>query len=99
VATLSARFRDIPAIVGALMRVLFFLSPIIWVTERIDGEIAHLILGLNPFYHLLQIVRLPLLGEMPTSINWALSLFAMVASTAIAYVMYRKFDDKIAYWV
>jgi len=44
-------------------------------------------------------VRLPLLGEMPTSINWALSLFAMVASTAIAYVMYRKFDDKIAYWV
>lgn len=99
VATLSARFRDIPAIVSALMRVLFFLSPIIWVTERIDGDIAHLILGLNPFYHLLQIVRLPLLGEVPTTINYALSLFAMIASSAIAYVLYRKFDNKIAYWV
>ncbi len=99
IATLGARFRDLPAIVSAVMRVLFFLSPIIWVTERIDGQIAHFILGLNPFYHLLQIVRLPLLGEMPTSINWALSIFALIASSILAYVMYRRFDSKIAYWV
>ena len=99
IATLGARFRDLPAIVSAVMRVLFFLSPIIWVTERIDGQIAHFILGLNPFYHLLQIVRLPLLGEMPTSINWALSIFALITSSILAYVMYRRFDSKIAYWV
>jgi lipopolysaccharide transport system permease protein len=98
-ATLGARFRDLPAIVSAVMRVLFFLSPIIWVTERIDGQIAHFILGLNPFYHLLQIVRLPLLGEMPTSINWALSVFALIASSILAYGTYRRFDSKIAYWV
>lgn len=99
IATISARIRDLPAIVGAVMRVLFFLSPIIWVTERINGQIAHFILGLNPFYHLLQIVRLPLLGEAPTNINWLLSTSAALISGFIAWVLYRKYDNKIAYWV
>lgn len=99
IATISARVRDLPAIVGAVMRVLFFLSPIIWVTDRIDSQIAHFILGLNPFYHLLQIVRLPLLGQAPTIINWLLSLCALVISGIVAWVLFKKYDDKIAYWV
>lgn len=99
VATIGARSRDFTSIVAAVMRVLFFLSPIIWVTERIRGDIAHFILGLNPFYHLLQIVRLPLLGEAPTNINWLLAIVAVVISGAIAYRVFKKFDHKIAYWV
>lgn len=98
-ATMSARIRDLPAITAAVMRVLFFLSPIIWVTDRIQSDIAHLILGLNPFYHLLQIVRLPLLGEVPTLTNWLLSIFAATFSAVIAWIVFKKFDHKIAYWV
>lgn len=98
-AMLSARYRDIPQVISSIVTIMFFVSPVMWQPSLIPAGSAHLLLGLNPIYHLLQIVRLPLLGQLPTIENWLLSaVFAVVGWVAVSLAM-RKYQKQIAYWV
>ena len=99
-AITSARFRDVPPMVNSVVTVAFYVTPVIWMADNLgDSQLAHLLLGLNPFYHLLQIARLPLLGELPTIENWALSLMSACVFWLTALLAYRKFANRIPYWV
>ncbi|MBW8814994.1 MAG: ABC transporter permease [Caulobacterales bacterium] len=57
----SARFRDIPQIVMSIMQFAMFMTPVFWLPDRFGSHSA--VLNFNPFYHLLQAVRAPLLGQ------------------------------------
>ena len=59
-----ARFRDIGPIVGSVMQIAFFLTPVIWQPEQLGP--SRWMLPLNPFFALLEIVRAPLLGTVPS---------------------------------
>jgi ABC-type polysaccharide/polyol phosphate export permease len=59
-AIASARFRDIPQIVQSVMQFAMFMTPVFWKSDRFGAN--HLFLELNPFYHVLEAVRAPLLG-------------------------------------
>jgi ABC-type polysaccharide/polyol phosphate export permease len=59
-AIASARFRDIPQIVQSVMQFAMFMTPVFWKSDRFGPN--HIFLELNPFYHMLQAVRAPLLG-------------------------------------
>lgn len=99
-AIFAARFRDIPPIVNSVVTVAFYVTPVIWMADNLgDSQVAHLLLGLNPFYHLLQIARLPLLGQSPTIENWALALLSAGVFWAISLAFYKKFENRIPYWV
>jgi lipopolysaccharide transport system permease protein len=96
---LSARYRDLPPIVSSLMTIAFYVTPVMWSPSLLPAGTAHLLLGLNPLYHLLQIVRLPLLAQFPTLENWILSAtFAIVGWVAVSLVM-KKFKSQIAFWL
>ena len=57
-ATVSARFRDVPQIIGSLLQFVFFLSPIFWKpTPEMEGSIF---VENNPFYLMVQAIRDPL---------------------------------------
>jgi lipopolysaccharide transport system permease protein len=97
---ICARFRDTPQIVNSLLTIAFYITPVMWYPKLIGNtEIAHLLLGLNPLYHWIQIVRLPILGEWPTLENWALALLSAGTGWLVAMVTYRKYRQMIAYWV
>lgn len=99
-AVISARFRDVPPIVNSVVTVAFYVTPVIWMADNLgDNKLAHLLLGLNPFYHLLQVARLPLLGQFPTIENWSLALMSAGVFWVLGLAIYRKFENKIAYWV
>ena len=99
-SVVATRFRDVPPIVNSVVTVAFYVTPVIWMADNLgDNQLAHLLLGLNPFYHLLQVARLPLLGQMPTIENWALALLSAGVFWAIGLAIYKKFEHKIAYWV
>jgi ABC-type polysaccharide/polyol phosphate export permease len=96
----ATRYRDVPPIVNSVVTVGFYVTPVIWMADNLgDNQLAHLLLGLNPFYHLLQIIRLPLLGQMPTPENWGLALLSAGVFWAIGLAIYKKFEHRIAYWV
>lgn len=97
---LSVRYRDMPPIVNSLLTITFYLTPVMWYPSLIgNNQTAHFLLGLNPFYHLIQIVRLPILGQWPTLENWGLSILFAIVGLAFSAVIFKKFRTKIAYWV
>jgi ABC-type polysaccharide/polyol phosphate export permease len=95
----TARFRDMQQIISSVLAVLFYVTPVIWQPQLIPPGIAHLLLGLNPMYHFLQLLRLPILGEAPTLENWVLALICALTTSAIALVSSRRYRHKLAYWV
>src|SRR6201996_6978440 len=62
VGIILARFRDIPQIVQSITQAAAIMTPVFWLPDRIPPR-YHLILDANPFYHLLQAVRAPLMGR------------------------------------
>lgn len=94
---LSARFRDIPQIIASLVQVIFFITPIIWQPEMLKGRT--MILDWNPFYHLVEIVRGPLMGTPPSAENWGAVLIITVFGWGLALMFYTVYRWRLAYWV
>ncbi|AHF05165.1 sugar ABC transporter permease [Marichromatium purpuratum 984] len=94
---LSARFRDVPLIIASMVQVLFFITPVIWKPEMLPGRA--LLLHLNPFYHLVEVIRAPLLGQPPALTNWLAVLLLAAVGWAVALLFYSAYRWRIAYWV
>ena len=95
---ICARFRDIPPIVGSVMQIAFFISPVIWKPELV-GHWEPL-LPLNPFFAMMETVRAPLMGdERGGVVVWALALVWTAALVAGAWVFFVRFRGRIAFWV
>jgi ABC-type polysaccharide/polyol phosphate export permease len=98
-AVVCARFRDMTQIVQNVMQVLFYLTPIIWSAALLPERAGTAILDFNPFFHLISIVRAPLLGEAPTSMNWVFSGVMMVFGWAAALLFFGHFRKRVPYWL
>lgn len=96
-APVCARFRDVPQIVASLLQVMFFLTPIFWVPR--PEMLQTFLLDLNPFYHLLEIVRAPLLGNAPTLTNWTISLLAVGLAGLLAVALQMFSRRRIFLWL
>ncbi len=94
---LSARFRDIPLTISMIIQFGFFFTPIIWSAEQLPQRA--IVVVINPFYYMLEIVRAPLLGKVPSLEVWLVALGLMVATWVIAVALYTKFRGRIAYWI
>jgi lipopolysaccharide transport system permease protein len=93
----SARFRDIPQLISSVVQIIFFVTPIMWKPELL-GRRAY-IADLNPFYHLLEIVRAPLLGHVPSLLNYLAVLLITAVNLGLAGLVFTRFRSRIAYWI
>ncbi len=64
---ICARYRDLPEVLKSVTQLCFFLTPVIWPADRLQGHPE--IVLYNPFYHLIELVRAPMLGSPPTTDN------------------------------
>jgi len=97
---LCARFRDIPQIVAALLQILFLVTPIIWMPERIsNSEIASLLFVANPLYSLIEIVRSPLLGHETTALQWLCGFGSSIVMLMIGLMLFGRFVKRVPYWL
>ena len=94
---LSARFRDVPPIMASVVRILFFVTPIIWMPELMPGRA--MVLDFNPFFHLVEVVRAPLLGQVPGLVSWIAVLGITLAGWLLTFEFFRRYRRRIAYWV
>ena len=94
---LCARFRDVPLIVQSLVQVSLFLSPVLWKAGSL-GRFDWVAVW-NPFYHFLEIIRAPLLGQPVPLQSWLAVLGITVAGFTIALAFFVRFRARIAYWV
>ena len=95
--TISARFRDIPPLMANVIQMMFFVTPILWKPEALGTRA--IIAEANPLYHLLEILRLPLLGQLPTTLNWTVAIVFTLANLGFAYFVYARLRWRIPYWL
>jgi lipopolysaccharide transport system permease protein len=98
-AVICARYRDLPQIVSSLLQVIFYLTPIMWMPSLLPQRAGLNFLDLNPIYHLLEIIRSPLLGQLPTTTNWIASLAMALIGWGMAIAVYGRYKRRIAYWL
>ena len=94
---MSARFRDVPPIVASIVRIAFFVTPIIWMPELLPGRAV--LLDFNPFYHFLELVRAPLLGQAPELVSWLAVLGITLGGWLVTFALFCHCRWRVAYWV
>ncbi len=95
-----ARYRDMAPIISSILVMAYYATPILWQPGALgDSEIAHWLLGLNPLYHIFQVVRQPILGQVPTVENWVGATSLGIIGLWLAFLAVKKFRSQIPYWV
>lgn len=98
-AVVCARYRDMTQIVQNVMQVLFYLTPIIWSVALLPDRVSMTWLNMNPFYHLITVVRAPLLGQETSLVNWAFASTLAVLGWAVAIPFFGKYRKRVPYWL
>ena len=94
---LGARFRDLGPALGVCASVAFLITPVIWPASAV-GRRVFFIHG-NPFFHLVEIVRQPLMGNFPTQENWIFSCTLALSTMLAGVIVFGWFKRQIYYWV
>ncbi|HXM81116.1 MAG TPA: ABC transporter permease [Burkholderiales bacterium] len=94
---LCARFRDIPQIITSIVQVAFFLTPVMWRKEMLGHY--QWAADVNPLYHLIEIVRAPLLGQSPANLSWMVVAMLTLGGFAVTMPLFARYRARIAYWI
>jgi ABC-type polysaccharide/polyol phosphate export permease len=96
---IAARFRDIQLIISTLLQLVFLLTPIMWEAKELSNASISYVAGMNPFFHLIEIVRRPLLGEAPTLASWVYSGIAAAVCGFVGVLSYARYRHRVAFWL
>lgn len=95
---LGARYRDVSSIVSNLTTLLMLFTPIMWKANMLQGK-RRLLATLNPFTHIVNIVRDPLLGQPPSLISYTVAISLFIGGSLLALVLYKKYVHRIVFWI
>jgi ABC-type polysaccharide/polyol phosphate export permease len=97
VAILSTRYRDIQPIVGTVIQLGMFATPIMWNVSALgDGRI---VAEVNPVYHLIEITRAPLLGMAPEPRSWLVACGLAIVGSLLAIALMVRASRRIVFWL
>ena len=94
---LCARFRDVIPIVGSIVQIAFFMTPVIWKPELIGpGQVW---LPLNPFFAVMETMRGPIMGTGASLYVWAAAIFYTAVVWIVAQTFFTRFRSRVAFWI
>ncbi|WP_293676631.1 ABC transporter permease [uncultured Phenylobacterium sp.] len=93
----SARFRDIPQIVASVMQFAIFVTPVFWLPDRFGDN--HAVLQFNPFYHLLQAVRAPLMDKAVEPGSYVVLVTMAVVGWALTFAVFARTRRRIVHYL
>jgi ABC-type polysaccharide/polyol phosphate export permease len=96
--SLGARYRDVPTIVQSFTPGLFIVTPVMWPMTILPPE-RRWVAAVNPFTYFIDLVRLPMLGQVPDPSTWGVCLLIAGAGWLLAIRVYKRARGQIAYWV
>jgi ABC-type polysaccharide/polyol phosphate export permease len=97
IGVVATRFRDISQIVATAIQISMFVTPIMWPVSAIPE--ARFIADINPFYHLIELVRAPLLGQVAEPLSWIVVLAMCVIGYGLAAILLTRASRRLVYWL
>lgn len=97
--TACTRYRDLPQVVQNVIQVAFYMTPIMWTEETLPPRLAGILLDFSPFYHLLSLMRKPLLGEVPAMESYIVAVALALVGWTFALFFYGRYRWRVPYWL
>jgi ABC-type polysaccharide/polyol phosphate export permease len=97
IGMLGARFRDLEYLIGMIMPLLMFLSPVMYRPNALP--VGGKYMWINPFADMIEIIRYPLLGEATPGFLYAVNLGMLVAGGGLTLFLFNAKRKRIAFWV
>lgn len=94
---ISARFRDVPQIITAIVQVAVFITPVFWRPESIKAH--RFVLNGNPFYHMLEVTRRPLLGEPVAAHSYYLLIGMALVGWFFTYLLFARTRRRVVHYL
>jgi len=92
-----ARFRDIPPAVAGALQLGLLVTPVLWHADLLGAGAAWLLA--SPLYTMLEVVRGPLLGQVPPLPVWGAAGLAAAVLSAGAWCAFARARGHLAMWV
>jgi lipopolysaccharide transport system permease protein len=92
-----ARFRDIQPAVASALQLGFFVTPVLWRPDLLGQHAAWL--WLNPFHPLLEVLRAPLLGQVPGAVSWLAAALVTGIAVAAGWCVFAQARARLPVWV
>jgi ABC-type polysaccharide/polyol phosphate export permease len=99
---LAARFRDVGPFVSALMRLMFFLTPIFWSISEVEATGRSWMAWWNPLTYQLLAFRDPILGQTHPGAPitpMTMAAILVVFNLVLGLIVFTRFRARIPYWV
>jgi len=97
IAILSTRYRDIQPIIGTVIQLGMFATPIMWTVSALGD--SKIVAEVNPIYHLIEISRAPLLGMVPEPRSWLVACGLAVVGSVLAIALMVRASRRIVFWL
>jgi len=94
---IGARFRDFIELAASALRIIFFVTPIIWFPDSFKE--SSLIVHANPFYNYIELFRKPVLGFDYLSAPWLEIAIYTTIGAVTTFLVFSRFRHRILYWV
>ncbi|MGA2655047.1 MAG: ABC transporter permease [Gammaproteobacteria bacterium] len=97
-ALIGTRFQDIKPIVGSILQIVFLLTPILWMPQMLPDRFEYLA-DANPFYQLVNLIREPLTGSMPSLFTYGYISALIVGGFIVMILLLWRSRHRIAFWL
>ena len=99
-ALVGARFPDLSQFINNIFMFVFLLTPIVWHADSMPaGSIRGIVMRFNPLYHMIEVVRAPILGH-PVAMS---SLYYLGVMTIVGWLLaifaYRRYARFVPIWI
>ncbi len=99
-AILGARYPDLEEFVQSILRLLFFVTPILWVPHgHFRGAVVDALLYFNPFYYFVEAIRVPLLYDRVPYFEIGVLCAALPLGWLAASILYARTRPWIGLWL
>ena len=92
------RFRDVPPLVSSALQIAMLITPLFWPADTLTGIKRFVFVELNPLYHVVDVVRGPLVGRVPEATSYTVMVALAIGGWWLTYAMFKRFRKRIAYW-
>lgn len=94
---LSVRFRDVQPFLSSLVMILFLITPVLWPPPEKFADSLYFVL--NPFFHLLELIRAPILNNEVPYVSLIVSFGLLIFNILICALFYNKVKDRLVLWL
>lgn len=95
-AVLNIRYRDVAYLMGILLQVWFYATPIVYPPDLLEGKSANAVLQFNPLNSYVNAVRRGVYHlDGPTLVNWGVMIASALLSLLVGWKIFSRLAPRV----